>query len=96
MSSLTTFVGVMKFESNGNKLDDRVPAFVQVAVLHTTAQGERRVRLLNMTLGVSSMIGNIFRFADLDAAVTVFIKGGMLFSVVYSACQVRLCVDNMY
>jgi hypothetical protein len=36
--------------------------------------GERRVRCLNMSFAVTSLIGNVFRFADLDATVTLFLK----------------------
>ncbi|ORY28021.1 putative ER to Golgi transport-related protein [Naematelia encephala] len=66
-----TFVATLKHET---RLDDRQPAFVQVAALYTSSSGERRVRCLNMSFTTTSMIGNIFRFADLDASVCVFHK----------------------
>jgi protein transport protein SEC24 len=31
---------------------------------------------LNLSFGATSMIGNVFRFADLDASVAVFMKDG--------------------
>lgn len=67
------FAAVLKHEA---RLDERQPAFVQVAVLYTSADGERRVRCLNMSFTTTSLIGNVFRFADLDAAVSVFMKDG--------------------
>ena len=68
------FGAVLRHE--GPRLDDRNPAFVQVAVLYTSSLGERRVRCLNLSLTTTSLIGNVFRFADLDAAVTLFLKDG--------------------
>ncbi|KAK8850698.1 hypothetical protein IAR55_004618 [Kwoniella newhampshirensis] len=68
------FVAVLKHEG---RLDDRQPAFVQVATLYTTSSGERRVRLLNMSFAVTSMIGNVFKFADQEASVGVLLKGAV-------------------
>lgn len=69
-----SFAAVLRHESA--RLDDRQPAYVQVAVLYTSSTGERRVRCLNLSCGATSLIGNVFRFADLDASVAVFIKDG--------------------
>jgi protein transport protein SEC24 len=66
------FAAVLKHE--GQRLDDRLPAYVQVAVLYTSSDGHRRVRCLNLSFGTTSLIGNVFRFADLDAAATLLIK----------------------
>ena len=71
-----SFAAALRHE--GQRLDERLPVYVQVAVLYTSSSGERRVRCLNLSLAVTSLIGNVFRFADLDAGVTVFIKDGML------------------
>lgn len=67
------FAAVIKHEG---RLDDRQPSFFQVAVLYTSSNGQRRVRCLNLSVGSTSLIGNVFRFADLDASVTVFLKEG--------------------
>ena len=53
-------------------------AFVQTAVLHTTAAGERRVRVMNLSIPITSHIGNIFRFADFDASLLQIVKEGEL------------------
>lgn len=58
------------------KLDEKQLCYVQVAVLYTSSSGERRVRVLNMSMGVTGLIGNVFRFADLDAAITLYTKEG--------------------
>ncbi|TXT05981.1 hypothetical protein VHUM_03742 [Vanrija humicola] len=58
----------------GHRLNDRDLSYIQVATLYTSASGERRVRVLNLSLPVSSLIGNVFRFADFDASVTTLYK----------------------
>ncbi|WVW80627.1 hypothetical protein I302_102613 [Kwoniella bestiolae CBS 10118] len=70
-----SFVAVLKHE--GSRLDDRQPAFIQVAILYTTSGGERKVRLLNMNFSVTSLIGNVFKFADQEAGVGVLLKGAV-------------------
>jgi protein transport protein SEC24 len=69
------FAAVLKHE--GPRLDERLPVYIQVAILYTSSSGERRVRCLNLSLAVTSLIGNVFRFADIDSSVTVFMKDGM-------------------
>jgi protein transport protein SEC24 len=64
---------VLKYEG---KLDERELSYTQVAVLYTSGNGDRRVRVLNMSMGTTGIIGNVFRFADLDAAVTLYAKEG--------------------
>lgn len=64
---------ILKYEG---KLDERELCYTQVAVLYTSGSGERRVRILNMSMGTTGIIGNVFRFADLDAAVTLYAKEG--------------------
>ena len=51
-------------------------AFIQVALLYTSAQGERRVRVCNLGVQVASMAGNVYRFADMDAVVCHLIREG--------------------
>jgi protein transport protein SEC24 len=68
------FGAVLKHE--GGRLDEKQPCYVQVAVLYTSKEGERRVRCLNMSFTTTSLIGNVFRLADLDAGVSIFLKEG--------------------
>lgn len=63
-----------QFKHDGHRLNDREMSYVQVAILYTSCNGERRVRCLNLCMPVSSLIGNVFRFADFDATVTTFYK----------------------
>ncbi|KAJ9478797.1 putative Protein transport protein SEC24 (putative) [Pseudozyma hubeiensis] len=56
------------------KLDEKHEAHFQCAVLYTTAEGERRVRCHNIAVPVTSLLGNVFRYADMDSAVAYYSK----------------------
>jgi protein transport protein SEC24 len=57
-------------------LDIHKDVYVQCATLYTTALGERRVRTVNLALGVASLAHNVYRYADVDATTTVMAKDG--------------------
>ena len=61
---------------HASRLDDRQYAFIQSAILYTTRSGERRVRVHNLALRVVSLAGNVFQFADMDAAVSYMVREG--------------------
>ena len=56
------------------RLDESHEAYFQCAVLYTTATGERRVRVHTMAVPVTSALGNVFRYADMDSAVSFYAK----------------------
>ena len=58
------------------KLDPRQSAFFQAALLYTTWDGQRRVRVMNLGLPVTDHIGSVYRFADLDTTVGLLLKEG--------------------
>jgi len=47
---------------------------IQCAVLHTTTDGRRRVRVVNLALQVAELAANVFRFADMDVVVAHFVR----------------------
>ena len=51
---------------------------IQCATLYTSDIGQRRVRVLNLSLPVSTLVGNIFRFADVETCATVWLRGAIL------------------
>lgn len=61
------------FKHDG-KLDEKQEAHFQTAILYTSVDGERRVRVHNIAVPVTSLLGNVFRYADLDSTVAYFTK----------------------
>ena len=67
-------IGVM-FSYDG-KLDPKLDAHFQCALLYTTASGERRVRCTNTVASVSEGATESMRFIDQDAVVNIIAKEG--------------------
>jgi protein transport protein SEC24 len=65
-------VGVL-FSYDG-KLDPKLDAHFQSALLYTTASGERRVRCSNIVASVSTNAGECMKFVDQDAVVNIIAK----------------------
>lgn len=69
-------IGVI-FSYDG-KLDPKLDAHFQSALLYTTASGERRVRCTNTVASVSEGAMETMRFIDQDAVVNIITKEGVL------------------
>ncbi|KAF2147531.1 uncharacterized protein K452DRAFT_218102 [Aplosporella prunicola CBS 121167] len=65
-------IGVM-FSYDG-KLDPKLDAHFQSALLYTTASGERRVRCSNLVASVSENLMDTMKFIDQDAVVNIIAK----------------------
>lgn len=63
------------------KLDPKVDAHFQAALLYTTRSGERRVRCLNVVAAVTEVGREGLRFVDQDAVVGLMAKEGILQSL---------------
>ncbi|KAF9383024.1 COPII coat Sec23p-Sfb3p heterodimer component, partial [Mortierella sp. AD011] len=59
------------------KLDEKTEASFQVALLYTTADGFRRVRVHNFSTPVTTLMGNVFRWADMDTTINFLAKGAI-------------------
>ncbi|CAJ0928978.1 unnamed protein product, partial [Mesorhabditis belari] len=59
-----------------DKLSDPL-AVIQAAVLYTSVSGQRRLRILNMCLPVTTDYNHIFRVADQDVLATYLFKNGV-------------------
>lgn len=69
-------IGVI-FSYDG-KLDPKLDAHFQSALLYTTAGGERRVRCTNTVASVSEGAMETMRFIDQDAVISIIAKEGVL------------------
>ncbi|GAA5940129.1 uncharacterized protein JCM15063_001715 [Sporobolomyces koalae] len=57
-----------------SKLDEKSDAYFQCAALYTSATGQRRVRVHNIAVPVTSLVNNVFRYADMDTTIAVIAK----------------------
>jgi len=64
------------FEHAGGKIDPRSNVFVQFALLYTSVEGERRVRVINLALNVVELAPNVFQFADMETVLSHMAKEG--------------------
>lgn len=63
--------------SHDGKLDPKVDAHFQSALLYTTKTGERRVRCSNIVAAVTDVARDAVRWADQDAILGVLAREGM-------------------
>ncbi|KAJ1311488.1 hypothetical protein OPQ81_009975 [Rhizoctonia solani] len=66
--------GVLVTFTHSGRLDDRREAHIQCATLYTTRTGERRVRVLNIAVQVSTLAANVFKNADLEVVCCTFAR----------------------
>lgn len=59
-----------------NKLDTSRGVSFQCALLYTTKEGRRRVRVHNLNLTATSEIADVFRHGDVDTTASVLIRKG--------------------
>lgn len=72
-------IGVL-FSYDG-KLDPKLDAHFQAALLYTSADGQRRVRCINIVAAVNEGGMETMKFVDQDAVVNIIAKEGMSTSV---------------
>jgi len=59
-----------------DKLSEDEGVFVQVALLYTSCGGQRRLRILNLSLNACVQMTDMFRTCDLDSFVNFISKQG--------------------
>ena len=86
-----------------DKLVDGAEAYVQCALLYTTMNGERRIRVHTLALPVTSVLGTLFRNADLDAQTCFMVRkaantllGGKHTIAAAKDAALAQCVSSLY
>ncbi|KAI8360900.1 Sec23/Sec24 trunk domain-containing protein [Choanephora cucurbitarum] len=74
-----TTLGI-SLKHEGSKLSEGAPVYFQCALLYTTAEGQRRVRVHNLSLSVGGSANPVFKHADLDTSMNLLIKRTMTLS----------------
>lgn len=69
--------------SYDGKLDTKLDAHFQAALLYTSANGQRRVRCINVVAAVNEGGMETMKFIDQDAVVNIIAKEGMSLIYVY-------------
>jgi protein transport protein SEC24 len=67
----TAFGVELKHDSN---LDEKIPNYIQAALLYTARDGTRRLRIHTLRVGTSSTVSQVFKKSDLDATVNLYAK----------------------
>uniref|UniRef100_A0A1J3HXG5 Protein transport protein Sec24-like n=6 Tax=Noccaea caerulescens TaxID=107243 RepID=A0A1J3HXG5_NOCCA len=65
---------VMVTLKHDDKLQDGAECAFQCALLYTTIDGERRIRISTLSLPCTNMLSNLFRAADLDSQFACMLK----------------------
>lgn len=61
-----------------DKLTEEEGVYVQVALLHTSCSGQRRIRILNLALKTCSQMADLYRACELDSIMNFFGKQGYI------------------
>lgn len=75
-----------------DKLTEEEGVYIQVALLFTSCSGQRRLRILNLSLKTCSQMADLYRSCELDTVVNFFSKQCKLshFSQVLLSCPIYL------
>lgn len=92
---------VMVTFKHDEKLQDGSEICFQCALLYTTIDGQRRIRVTTLSLPCSTVLSNVFRGADLDAQFAYFLKHAAQEASTTPLGQLRekmttMCVNILY
>ncbi|KAG2557595.1 hypothetical protein PVAP13_8NG220200 [Panicum virgatum] len=65
---------VMVTFKHDDKLQENAECGFQCALLYTTVYGQRRIRVINLSLSCTSLLSDLFRYADLETQFACFLK----------------------
>ncbi len=86
IDSSKAFAVTLKYDA---KLDEKVESAFQCAMLYTAATGERRIRVSTLSVPSSTVMANIFRFADMDTTINFLSKTGVSMTATYPLRTIR-------
>lgn len=59
------------------KLDEKLDSSFQCALLYTTSTGQRRIRIHNLSVPNTTLLGNVFRYAEMDVTLNYIAKSAV-------------------
>ncbi|KAK2630831.1 hypothetical protein QOZ80_UnG0724770 [Eleusine coracana subsp. coracana] len=65
---------IMVTFKHDDKFQENSECAFQCALLYTTVFGQRRIRVMNLSLTCTNMLSNLFRYADLETQFTYVVK----------------------
>uniref|UniRef100_A0A0D9XYX3 Zinc finger Sec23/Sec24-type domain-containing protein n=1 Tax=Leersia perrieri TaxID=77586 RepID=A0A0D9XYX3_9ORYZ len=65
---------IMVSFKHDDKLQENSECAFQCALLYTTVYGQRRIRVINLSLPCTNVLSNLFRYADLETQFTYVVK----------------------
>ncbi|KAI9033292.1 Sec23/Sec24 trunk domain-containing protein [Hyaloraphidium curvatum] len=86
LDSSKAFAVTLKYDS---KLDERTESAFQCAMLYTAATGERRIRVSTLSVPSSTVLANVFRFADMDTSINYLQKTSVAMTASYPLRTIR-------
>ena len=87
MSAVDSNQGITVEIKHDDKLSESEGAYIQVAVLFTSINGQRRLRIHNLSMNCCTQLADLFRNCELDVTINYMAKLGKLNLVI---CLSRL------
>ena len=76
------------------KLDPKADAYIQAAILYTSASGDRRVRVHNLAVPVVTKLADVFRLADMDTTMALVAKEAITQTLSRTLREVRDAITD--
>lgn len=72
-----------------DKLSPDENVYIQVALLYTSCSGQRRLRILNLSLKACTQLADLFRSCDLDTTILFLAKQGLVKLLEHTPRQIK-------
>ncbi|THU46580.1 hypothetical protein C4D60_Mb09t06430 [Musa balbisiana] len=86
---------IMVTFKHDDKFQENSECSFQCALLYTTVYGQRRIRVMNLSLPCTTMLSSLFRSADLDTQFACFLKQAASMIPVSPLSQVHEQITNL-